>query len=62
MWIHKFNNGIFLPCKYYWVNLEKYPPSDNKTSVTVEIPINQELKCESLMKMLEYAMEGKIYE
>ena len=60
MWIHKFNNGIFLPCKYYWVNLEKYPPSNNKTSVTVDIPMHQELTCESLMKMLEYAIEGKI--
>lgn len=59
MWMHKFNNGIFLPYKYYWINLEGFPPSDNKTSVTINIPIHQELTRESLMKMLEYAIEGK---
>lgn len=58
-WMHEFNNGIFFPYKYYWINLKSFPPSNNKTKVTINIPIHQELTRDSLMKMLEYAIEGQ---
>lgn len=61
-WIHKFNNGIFLSCKCYWVNLANYSRSENKKSVTVDIPMHQELTSESLTEMLKCAIEGNVYE
>ncbi|HHW7450535.1 DUF4365 domain-containing protein [Pasteurella multocida] len=60
LWVHEMNNGAFISGVCYWVNLTHYPPTTNKTKVTIDIPLTQIVTLEVLKKMLYKAIEGKI--
>jgi hypothetical protein len=59
-WLHCDEEKMVLKKCAYWVSLKGLPPSDNDTSVTVQIPVNQVLTIQELRRLMEQARLGHI--
>ncbi|HEM8300839.1 TPA: DUF4365 domain-containing protein [Providencia stuartii] len=54
-WIEELGCGIYLKNKCYWYSLKGLPPSNNKTTVNINIPESQVLTLEVLKMMMTEA-------
>lgn len=58
-WVTEFNQGNFLAGKCYWINLVGQKPTDNKETITITIPLANQLTKLTLSQMLALSAEGK---
>lgn len=61
-WIETRDNDMLLRNKAYWFSLRGMPETDNETTVTIHIPVSNELNVYSFKMLMDYASEGKTYE
>ena len=61
-WLTHSTDKLVLRNCAYWTSLHNKAPTDNKTSVSVPIPINQRLTVSELVRMMDLAAKGKFEE
>ena len=61
-WIETRDTDMLLRNKAYWFSLRGMPETDNETTVTIHIPVSNELNVYSFKMLMDYASEGKTYE
>lgn len=57
-WIIPNENAIVLSKKCYWISLQEYGYSSNKSNVTIKIPKNQILDRDTLNNIMKAAAKG----
>lgn len=58
-WIESKDDSLILFHCCYWASIREHPETNNKTSVTIEIPLTQKLNCESLKNLMNLASRGE---
>jgi len=58
-WIEQDSNKLILKHCSYWLSIKDYPESENKTRVTVKIPVKNMLTEDSLYDLMEKACKGE---
>jgi len=58
-WIANHDDHIALFKSCHWLSLRDYGPTENETSVTVDIPLAQRLTSETLWQMMDRASAGE---
>lgn len=58
-WVAMHEDLMHLPHSCYWLSLRNYPPTDNKTSVVVDVPLAQRVTTDALLAMMTAASYGK---
>ena len=58
-WIKELEDGNLLVGKCYWINLVGQKPTKNKNTITVTIPLANQLTKLTLSQMLTLSAEGK---
>lgn len=58
-WIAHNDGHIALYNNCYWVSLRNCGPTDNKHSVTVDVPLEQRMTGDTLLHMMDRASEGE---
>ena len=58
-WIANHDDHIALFNSCHWISLRHHGPTDNATSVTVDIPLAQRLTSETLWQMMDRASAGE---
>ncbi|MBT2325549.1 DUF4365 domain-containing protein [Variovorax paradoxus] len=58
-WIQHNDDHMALHNSCYWASIRGYPPRENTTSVTVDIPLAQRLTTEGLCDLLSKASNGE---
>ena len=58
-WIKELKDGNLLVGKCYWINLVGQKPTKNKKTITVTIPLTNQLTKLTLSQMLPLSAEGK---
>lgn len=58
-WIVDHSEHIALHNNCYWLSLRNAPPTTNKTSIVVEIPLSQRLTSSTLKAMIDKASDGE---
>lgn len=58
-WIASHDDHVVLFKSCHWLSLRNYKPTDNKASVTVDVPIEQRLTSSTLWHMVDRASAGE---
>lgn len=57
-WIQYHDEHMSLHNRCFWVSIKDYPPNDNQSKVTIEIPLSQRLTTAELLRLMQEASEG----
>lgn len=57
-WIVHEDDALLLKHSCYWASIKDHPDTSNKTSVTISIPLDQKLTCDSLLELMNMAATG----
>jgi len=57
-WIEHEDDALLLKHSCYWASIKDYPGTVNTTSVTINIPLEQKLTCDSLLELMNTAAIG----
>ena len=57
-WIGEHADHISLHNRCFWLSLREAPATENETSVTVEVPLAQQLTTAALLQMMQAASQG----
>lgn len=57
-WLDHGNDELILKNSCYWVSLRDMPASSNKTTITVDIPLQQKLTTDALSDLMREASNG----
>jgi|GEM_PF-647687 hypothetical protein len=60
-WCQLTSSSIVLRNKCYWISLKNNPPTNNKSTITINIPGYQILTPKVLSEIMYAAAEGKVY-
>lgn len=58
-WIVQYDDHIELFKSCHWVSLRDLGPTENKSTVTVDVPLAQRLTSQTLLEMMERASAGE---
>lgn len=58
-WSEHNKDELILRNSCYWISIRNYPETENKTNVTIKIPLSQKLTKESLLRLMEQASMGE---
>jgi len=58
-WSEQLDDEIVLRNSCYWVSIRNHPKTNNSTSVTIDIPIDQKLTKGALLNLMNLASEGE---
>ncbi len=58
-WSEHNENELILRNSCYWISIRDYPETQNRSNVTVKIPLSQKLTKESLFALMEQASKGE---
>lgn len=57
-WIVHHDEHMALHNQCYWISIKDYPSTTNTTSVVVDVPLNQRLTTDTLLKLMTDASNG----
>lgn len=57
-WIQHHDEHMSLHNRCFWVSIKDYPPTENQSKVTIEIPLSQRLTTAELLRLMQHASEG----
>lgn len=57
-WVVHHDGHIALHNRCFWLSLRHFPPTTNRTSVIVDVPLAQRLTTETLREMMKAASNG----
>lgn len=59
-WITIADDGLTIRRRAYWLNLKGRSPTDNTSSITVEIPVENRFNVTILRQLMEQSRRGRI--
>ena len=57
-WLEHEDDALLLKHSCYWTSIKDHPVTSNTTSVTINIPLEQKLTCDSLLALMTAAATG----
>ena len=57
-WMSIDEKGLLLRCRAYWLNLEGRPETDNRSSITVNLPEENLFTANALRSLMQASREG----
>lgn len=59
-WVTIAEDGLTIRRRAYWLNLRSRPATDNTSSITVEIPVENRFNVATLRRLMEQSRRGRI--